>query len=101
MALAEDRLHLRGVVTGRGTDGTLLVQNDASDVVPVVLADATRIRRIDGMRSIRMSSAALMPGLRVRVTGRMDGEHFIADRVTFSREDLKIAKAIEAGKNGR
>jgi outer membrane protein OmpA-like peptidoglycan-associated protein len=94
-ALADD--HLRGVISGRASDGTLVVQTDAS-TVSVVLADATKIRRVDGMRSIRVSSASLIPGLRVNVTGRYDGEnHFVAERVAFSRSDLKVAKDVEAG----
>src|SRR5262249_31602776 len=95
-ALADD--HFRGVVTGRGNDGTITVQTDDSRTVSVALADATRIRRTFGMREVRMSSATLTPGLRVHVHGRFDAEdHVIANRVTFSTSSLKTARAIAAG----
>jgi len=95
-AFADD--HVRGVIAGRGSDGTVMVQTDDSQTIFVVLADATKVRRIDGTRSIRMSSASLMPGLRVDVEGRYDGEnHFIAERVNFKRADLKIAMAVQSG----
>jgi len=95
-ALADD--HFRGVVVGRGNDGTITVQTDDSRTVSVALKDATKIRRTVGMREIRMSSATLAPGLRVHVHGRFDGEdHFIADRVTFSTSSFKTATAIAAG----
>jgi hypothetical protein len=93
-AFADD--HVRGVVTGRGSDGTVMVKTDDGQTIFVVLADATKLRRIDGMRSIRMSSASLVPGLRVDAEGRYDAEtHFIADRVICKRADLKIAMAVQ------
>jgi len=95
-ALADD--HFRGIVTGRGNDGTITVQTDDARTISVALADATKIRRTFGMREIRMSSATLTPGLRVHVHGRFDGEdRVIADRVTFSTSSLKTARAIAAG----
>src|SRR5438046_530057 len=59
-AAADD--HLRGVISGRGTDGTVTLQTDDSRTVSVVLADSTKIRRAFGQRMIRMSSASLTPG---------------------------------------
>jgi outer membrane protein OmpA-like peptidoglycan-associated protein len=94
-AFADD--HVKGVISGRGQDGTYIVQTDSA-AVAVVLADATKIRRVDGVRSKRMSSANLIPGLRVDASGVYDGEnHFVASRITFSKTDLKIARDIENG----
>lgn len=90
--------HLHGVVAGRAADGTLIVQSDDSSDVNVVIADRTKVRQADGMRSKKATAAALIPGLRVDVNGRrQDASRFIADRVTFKKSDMKIARAIQSG----
>lgn len=93
--LADSDFH--GVIKERGSDGTLIVQTDDSAVL-VTLADKTKVRRMDGGRQMRASSAALVPGLRVKVEGDFQAENrFAAKRIFFSRADLKTARAIEAG----
>jgi outer membrane protein OmpA-like peptidoglycan-associated protein len=90
--------HFHGVVSGRAADGTLIVQSDDSSDVNVVIADGTKVRQADGMRSKKVTAAALIPGLRVDVDGRrQNGNRFIADRVTFKKSDQKIARAIQSG----
>jgi outer membrane protein OmpA-like peptidoglycan-associated protein len=90
--------HFHGVVSGRAADGTLTVQSDDSSDVNVVIADATKVRQADGMHSKKVTAASLIPGLRVDVNGRrQDGNRFVADRVTFKKSDLKIARAIQSG----
>jgi len=94
-AMADD--HINGVVTGRGNDGTVLVQTDDS-AVTVVLQDLTKVRRTDGMRQVKESAASLIPGLRVHVDGDFDGpSRFVANRIRFTRDDLKTALAIQGG----
>jgi OOP family OmpA-OmpF porin len=89
---------LRGVITARGHDGTLMVRTDEMSSVIVVMDDATNIRRTDGLRELKMSSASLIPGLRVRIEGTfLDVDRFAARRVKFSRSDLKVAHAIRGG----
>jgi outer membrane protein OmpA-like peptidoglycan-associated protein len=90
--------HFHGVVSGRAADGTLTVQSDDSSDVKVVIADGTKVRQTDGMRSKKVTAASLIPGLRVDVNGRrQNSNRFIADRVTFKKSDLKIARAIQSG----
>jgi len=90
--------HFHGVVSGRAADGTLTVQSDDSSDVKVVIADGTKVRQADGMRSKKVTAASLIPGLRVDVNGRrQNSNRFIADRVTFKKSDLKIARAIQSG----
>jgi outer membrane protein OmpA-like peptidoglycan-associated protein len=90
--------HFHGVVSGRAADGTLTVQSDDSSDIKVVIADGTKVRQGDGMRSKKVTAATLIPGLRVDVNGqRQDSNRFIADRVTFKKSDLKIARAIQSG----
>ena len=41
---------LRGVITARGKDGTVMVRADDSSNVVVVLDDETKVTRTDGLR---------------------------------------------------
>ena len=89
--------HLRGVVTGRGTDGSLLVRTDTTDMV-VLINENTAVRERSGLRSIKVDVPSLVPGLRVDVEGTFQTTtQFLAERITFTRTDLKIARDIEAG----
>ena len=89
--------HVRGVVTGRAADGTLIVRTDDA-LVAIVLNENTRVRQMSGMRQIKVDVASLIPGLRVDVEGTsQSATHFLADRITFTRNDLKIARNIQAG----
>jgi OmpA-OmpF porin, OOP family len=95
-AYADDKLH--GVITARGHDGALMVRTDDMSSVIVVMDHTTKVRRTDGLREMKMSSASLMPGLRVRVEGKFFGaDRFAAQRVKFSRSDLKAALASKGG----
>ncbi len=95
-ALADD--HVKGVITGRGNDGTVAVRADNSAMVTVVLTETTKIRRTDGARSEKADAATLIPGLRVKIDGAFEGAaRFIAERVEFTRHDLKAALEIYSG----
>jgi len=95
-AFGEDQM--RAVITARGNDGTVTVQADDLSTVTVVLSETTKIRRTDGLRQVQADAASLIPGLRVRLQGTLEtASRFIAQRVTFSRDDLKTARAIQGG----
>jgi outer membrane protein OmpA-like peptidoglycan-associated protein len=95
-ASADD--HIRGVIAARGNDGTVTVTTDDASGLIVVLKDFTKVRRVDGMRQLKASSSSLIPGLRVQVSGEYEGaKRFVAQRVTFSRSDMKTALAIRGG----
>jgi outer membrane protein OmpA-like peptidoglycan-associated protein len=88
---------IEGVITARGSDRTVAVQTDEANLI-VIMDDRTKVRRTDGMRVRTMSSAALIPGLRVKVDGRYETPtRFLAERVSFSRSDLIMAQAIRGG----
>jgi OmpA-OmpF porin, OOP family len=94
-AFAED---LHGVISEHAADGTLMVLVDDSSEVMVVVADSTRVKRLDGLRSRKVTAAALIPGLRIEVDGTHgDGNRFVAERVTFRKSDMKTARAIQGG----
>jgi outer membrane protein OmpA-like peptidoglycan-associated protein len=89
---------IRAVITGRGNDGTLTVRADDASVLTVVLSEVTRITRTDGLREERADAATLIPGLRVQLKGAPEGANrFTATRISFSRDDLKMALAIYGG----
>ena len=95
LAWADDHIH--GVITGRGEAGTVIVQTDSARLT-VAMSDATRINRIDGIRPVQVSSADLVPGLRIRASGEFDSpDKFSATKITFTKEDFKIAAAIQGG----
>jgi len=89
---------VRGVITAHGRDGTLLVRTDDLSSLIVVLDDTTKIKRTDGLRDMKISSASLIPGLRVQLEGTfLAADRFAARRIEFSRSDLKMAFAIQGG----
>jgi len=95
-ALADD--HARGVIQMRNNDGTLIVRADDSSIMTVVLNEFTKVRLTSGARVTKAAASDLIPGLRVKLEGVIEGAaRFTAERVTFSRDDLKTALAIQGG----
>jgi len=89
--------HVRGVIAGRADDGSLTVRTDSSDVA-VILNEGTKVRQLSGVRSRKVDVPSLIPGLRVDVEGRQEtGTRFVANRITFTTADLKVARDIQAG----
>jgi outer membrane protein OmpA-like peptidoglycan-associated protein len=89
--------HIKGIITGRGENGSVIVQTDSAQVT-VAMNDVTRIRRIDGIRPVVVSSADLIPGLRIKAEGTFDTANTLtATHVSFTRDDFKIAAAIQGG----
>jgi len=94
-ASADD--HLQVVITGR-SEGAIIVQTDAARLA-ITMTDTTRISRLDGIRPVPVSSAELIPGLRIKAQGNYDSgpSKLAATRISFTREDFKIAAAIQGG----
>ena len=91
--------HVRGVITGRG-NATMTVRADDTSLLTVAFTETTKIRRTEGARQFPADAATLIPGLRVRLEGSFEGaDRFIAQRITFTREDLKTALDIHGGVN--
>jgi OmpA-OmpF porin, OOP family len=90
--------HVKGVIQTLGSDGTVTMRTDDATNVTIVLRDYTKVRLVDGMREHKVSSAELIPGLRVRASGYYEAVNvFAAERVTYSRSDMKLAAAIRGG----
>ena len=96
---AED-VKVEGVIKGR-SGNTLVLQTSDSPKVIVLLTDSTDVGQLQGAlkaRNKKMSMAALIPGLPIRVKGSYDAENqLVANTIRFKGNDLEQAQAIEAG----
>jgi len=90
--------HIEGVITERADSSTLFVQTDTARIL-VTLSEDIDVRQTSGfLRRKGASAEELIPGLRVQLDGRFETpDKFVAKRVTFSKDALKIASAIQAG----
>jgi outer membrane protein OmpA-like peptidoglycan-associated protein len=91
---------VQGIIKSRsGPDIILNTSQDPNMVV--MLTDSTDVGQVEGMlkaRSKQMSMAALIPGLAVSVEGALNNQNvLVATKVRFKGNDLKQAKAIQAG----
>ena len=90
---------LEGVITARAGD-SMTVKTDVGNAVARLTAN-TDVKSKKGRLGIIKEGAAataLIPGLRVDVEGVGDDQgHLIATKVRFAAEDLKTARAIQAG----
>ena len=51
--------------------GALTLYADDGTTVMVIMSDATKVRREVGVRTLKVSSSVLIPGLRVEASGRV------------------------------
>ena len=91
---------VEGVIKGR--DGSkIILQTADSPKLIVLLTDSTDVAQVQGVlkaRKKRMSMAALVPGLPVKVEGTYDAhDQLVAETVRFKGNDLEQAQAIQAG----
>jgi outer membrane protein OmpA-like peptidoglycan-associated protein len=91
---------VEGVIKGRSGD-TLLLQTSDSPKLTVLLTQTTDVGQLQGAlkaRNKKMSMAALIPGLPIRVEGSYDAENqLVAKTIRFKGNDFEQAQAIEAG----
>jgi outer membrane protein OmpA-like peptidoglycan-associated protein len=90
----------QGLIKSRSGATLTLQAPDAQDVT-VLLTDSTKVEQSTGLLKARrkdMSMAALIPGLAIKVEGTYDDKkQLVASTITFSGDDLKNAKAVQAG----
>jgi len=91
---------VEGVIKGR--DGSKIVLQTAdSPKLIVLLTDSTDVAQVQGVlkaRKKKMSMAALVPGLPIKVEGTYDAQNqLVAETVRFKGNDLEQAQAIQAG----
>jgi outer membrane protein OmpA-like peptidoglycan-associated protein len=99
-AVYAQKVKVEGVIKGRSGD-TLFLQTSDSPKVIVLLSPTTDVGQLQGAlkaRNKKMSMAALIPGLPIRVEGSYDAENqLVAKTIRFKGNDFDQAQAIEAG----
>jgi len=92
--------NLEGVIKGRNGAQIVLQTADSPKVI-VLLTDSTDVAQFQGAlkaRSKRMSMAALIPGLPIKVEGTYDADNqLVATKIRFKGNDFEQAQAIQAG----
>lgn len=97
---AAESTKVQGIIKSRsGPDIILNTSQDPNMIV--MLTDSTDVGQVEGLlkaRSKQMSMAALIPGLAVSVEGDLNTQNvLVATKIRFKGNDLKQAKAIQAG----
>jgi OmpA-OmpF porin, OOP family len=91
---------IEGLVTGRSGE-SMAVKTADSPRLTVILSDSTKATEKGGFLGFSrkdLGIEALVPGLSVKVEGAYNPDHqLMAKKVTFSRNSLATAKAIDAG----
>ena len=99
-AIAFGQTKIEGTIKGRSGSEIILQTADTPKVI-VLLTDSTDVGQLQGAfkaRNKKMSMAALIPGLPIRVDGTYDAKnHLVAKTIRFKGNDLEQAYAINAG----
>jgi len=98
MAFAQ-KIKSKGVITLRSGDA-LTVETDDGTTTVVVTPD-TKVQHPIGLgaRKRQVGQEVLIPGLKLKFEGTGDQNQVTAETITFDRDDLSIAKVIQAGLN--
>jgi outer membrane protein OmpA-like peptidoglycan-associated protein len=98
-ALAADKIKGKGVITLR-SGNALTVETDDGTTTVIVTPD-TKVQHPVGMgaRKKRVGEEVLIPGLKLKFEGTGDWAQVTAETITFDKDDLSIAKVIQAGLN--
>ena len=99
-AVQAQSVKVEGIIKGRSGD-TLTVQTSDSPKIIVLLTESTDVGQLQGAlkaRNKKMSMAALIPGLPIRVEGSYDDQNqLVANTIRFKGNDFEQAQAINAG----
>lgn len=93
-----EKTSLEGLVVSRQGDIVTLRSANATDV-KVEITDYTKVATRRGLfRKKSVSISELLPGLWIKVKGVGDSPgHVLAESISLTSEDLRIARAIQAG----
>jgi len=98
-AFGGDKTQVKGMINTR-TGETLIVQSGGQNTT-VVLTDDTKTRDRKGLFGLdkqQISSAVLIPGLKISVDGVSDDQgRIVAKTITVDGDDLETSEMIEAG----
>ena len=94
----EDKVKAKGMIIQRTGETLVLKTSDGN--ATIVLDDSTKVQQPKGLglRKKQVSSAVLIPGLKVSVEGASDDQNrIVAKTITFDGNDLETAEMIQAG----
>jgi outer membrane protein OmpA-like peptidoglycan-associated protein len=99
-ALAADKVKGKGVITLR-SGNTLTVETDDDASISVIVTPDTKVQHPIGLgaRKKQVGQEVLIPGLKLKFEGTGDQNQVTAETITFDRDDLSLAKVIQAGLN--
>ena len=99
-ALAADKVKGKGVITLR-TGNNLTVETDDDATITVIVTPDTKVQHPIGLgaRKKQVGQEVLIPGLKLKFEGTGDQNQVTAETITFDRDDLSLAKVIQAGLN--
>jgi OOP family OmpA-OmpF porin len=99
-ALASDKVKGKGVITLR-SGNTLTVETDDDASITVTVTSDTKVQHPVGLgaRKKQVGLDVLIPGLKLKFEGTGDQNQVTAETITFDRDDLSLAKVIQAGLN--
>jgi len=88
------------VITLR-SGNNLTVENDDDATITVTVTSDTKIQHPVGLgaRKKQVGQEVLIPGLKLKYEGTGDPTNVTAETITFDRDDLSLAKVIQAGLN--
>src|SRR5258708_526353 len=96
---AQQTVKVEGLIKSRSGELVILQTKENPDLV-VELTEGTDVGQLQGAlkaRNKKMSMAALIPGLAIKVEGNYHDGQLVAQKVRFKGNALKQAEAIEAG----
>ncbi len=99
-AFAADKVKGKGVITLR-SGNTLTVETDDDAAISVIVTADTKVQHPVGLgaRKKEVGQEVLIPGLKLKFEGTGDQNQVTAEKITFDRDDLSVAKVIQAGLN--
>jgi OmpA-OmpF porin, OOP family len=99
-AFAGDKIKGKGVITLR-SGNTLTLETDDDSTITVTVTSDTKVQHPIGLgaRKKQVGQEVLIPGLKLKFEGTGDQTQVTAETITFDRDDLSLAKVIQAGLN--
>ena len=100
LAHAADKVKGKGVIT-LCSGNNLTVETDDDATITLIVTPDTKVQHPIGLgaRKKQVSQDVLIPGLKVKFEGTGDQNQVTANTITFDRDDLSLAKIIQAGLN--
>jgi outer membrane protein OmpA-like peptidoglycan-associated protein len=95
-----DKAKVEGFITAR-TGETFIMKTSDGGKTTVALTDDTKVqdrRGLFGLEKQQLAATILMPGLKVRVSGRTDDQgRVVAKTITTDGDDIETMEMIQAG----